>query len=318
MATALSRLQASDPGLARLFRREIAPHLKALEAERATRRTRFVATATALAVGVAALFGWVWWIGHGWAWIIGLVVLALGLQALAHQQRRFRERVRDLVMPAICRAIGDIRHSGGSASGIPFDDLEDLGLLPRHNRRRVDDVFEGRHRDTAFVMAEVKLRQRGGGSKNRTRTVYRGLIFAIEAPREIPARILIAHDSGAIGNRLKGWLKSFSGLQRVSLPHPAFEASFEVYSDRAATARDTVSPSFCQAMLALSEAHRGRPIQAAFRGRWFYLTMPKRTDQFRLGSLFRSLEDLEDEAQRVLQDVRLVHRVIDTLHDARA
>jgi hypothetical protein len=108
-------------------------------------------------------------------------------------------------------------------------------------------------------------------------------------PREIRARILIAREPGAIGNRLKGWSKRFSGLERVFLPHPAFEARFEVYSDDPAVARDVVGPGFCEAMVALAAAHRGRPIQGAFRGRWFYLIMPKRGDQFRLGSLFRPL-----------------------------
>jgi hypothetical protein len=98
------------------------------------------------------------------------------------------------------------------------------------------------------------------------------------------------------------------------LPHPAFEARFEVYSDNATAARDVVAPGFCDAMVTLAEAHEGRPIQGAFRGRWFYLTMPKRGDRFGLGSLFRSLDGLAAEAQQVLHDVRIAHRVIDTLH----
>jgi hypothetical protein len=220
-------------------------------------------------------------------------------------------------MPAVCRAVGDLSHSVGHAPGIPFDHLKALGLLPRHNRQQIDDVFEGRHRDTGFVMAEARLRQRSGGRRSQTRTVFRGLILAIEAPREIPARILIAREAGAIGNCLKGWIKGFSGLERVSLPHPAFEARFEVYSDDATVARDVVGPGFCDAMVALAEAHKRRPIQGAFQGRWFYLTMPKRGDQFRLGSLLRPLSGLKDEAERALKDVQIVHRVIDTLHGNR-
>jgi hypothetical protein len=182
----------------------------------------------------------------------------------------------------------------------------------------VDDVFEGRHRDTEFVMAEAGLRYRSGGSKSRTRTVFRGVILAIEVPRTVPARILIAREAGAIGNRLKGWLNGFSGLERVQLPHPAFEARFEVYSDDRAVARDTVGPGFCDAMVALAEAHVGQAIQGAFRLRWFYLTIPsKRGDQFRLGSLFRSLDGLEEDAHGVLQDLCIAHRVIDTLYGDR-
>jgi hypothetical protein len=322
MATALRSSRAGagtrDSQLARLFQREVAPHLPSLEAERAQGRARFIATAIGFAVGIPILLGVLWPLEPGWAVLATVIALVIGLHMLGNQQRRFRQRVRDLVMPAICEAVGDLRHSAGSAPGIPFDDLESLGLLPRHNRRQVDDVFEGRHRDTDFVMAEARLRYRSGGRKSRTRTVFRGLIFAIEVPRDVPARILVARESGAIGNRLKGWINGFSGLERVSLPHPAFEARFEVYSDDPTVARDTVGPAFCDAMVALAEAHVGQAIQGAFRLRWFYLTIPsKRRDQFRLGSLFRTLEGLEEDAHRVLQDVRIVHRVIDTLHGDR-
>jgi hypothetical protein len=322
MATALSPSRAGsgtrDSQLARLFRREIAPHLPALEAERAHGRSRFFTIAIIFALGIPILLAVLWPLDRVWAVVGTVIALVIGMQLLGSQQRRFQHRVRDLVMPAICRAIGDLHHSAGSASGIPFDDLESVGLLPRHNRRQVDDVFEGRQRDTEFVMAEARLRYRSGGSKSRTRTVFRGVILAIEVPRTVPARILIAREAGAIGNRLKGWLNGFSGLERVQLPHPAFEARFEVYSDDRAVARDTVGPGFCDAMVALAEAHVGQAIQGAFRLRWFYLTIPsKRGDQFRLGSLFRSLDGLEEDAHGVLQDLCIAHRVIDTLHGDR-
>jgi hypothetical protein len=316
MATALhaSRSSAPDWDLEKLFRREIAPHVEALEAERVERRARFITTAIAFAAGSMLLLYVLWPLERGWAAIAAVIALAVGLHVLGRQQRQFRERLRDLVMPAICQVAGDLQHGTGDAPDIPFHDLEQLGLLPRHDRRTIDDVFEGRHRDTRFVMAEARLRRLGSGRRRRTRTVFRGLILAIEVPREVRARIFVAREAGAIGNRLKGWINGFSGLARVSLPHPAFEASFEVYSDDATVAREVVAPGFCDAMVALAEGHQGRPIQGAFRGRWFYLTMPRRGDRFRLGSLFRSLEGLGAEAQQVLQEVRTVHRVIDTLH----
>jgi Protein of unknown function (DUF3137) len=322
MATTLSpsRLGSGtrDPQLARLFQREIAPHLPALEAERAQGRSRFITTAVGVGAGAVVLLMVLWPLDPVWAIVAAVIPLVICLHMLGNQQRRFRQRVRDLVMPAICRAIGDLRHSAGSAPGIPFDDLESLGLLPSHNRRQVDDVFEGRHRDTGFVMTEAVLRYRRGGSKSRTRTVFHGLIVAIQVPRDVPACILVAREAGAIGNRLKGWINGFSGLERVSLPHPAFERRFEVYSDDPAVARDTVGPAFCDAMVALAEAYDDQAIQGAFRLRWFYLTIPsKRRHQFSLGSLFRTLDGLEEDAHRVLHDIRIVHRVIDTLHGDR-
>jgi Protein of unknown function (DUF3137) len=320
MATALrsSHVGSSAPDwrLERIFRREIAPHIKALEAERGQGRTRLITTAVGIVCVLMVLIGALWPLDHAWAAVAVVVVLAVGVNVLGSQQRRFRHRVRDLVMPAICETVGDLQHSTGDAAAIPFQELERVGLLPNHDRRIIDDVFEGRHRDTAFVMADARLRYRSHGRRRHTRTVFQGLIFAIEAPGEIPAPILIARDAGALGNHLTGWIKGFSGLKRVVLPHAAFEAQFAVYSDRPEIARDTVGPGMCDALVALAEGHQGRPMQAAFRGRWFYLTMPGRKDQFRLGSLFRSLDGLGAEAQRVLEDVRIVHRVIDTLHGA--
>ena len=319
MATAFSSppagARAPERRLAQIFRREVAPHVAALDAERARRRDQFLATAIGFALTLPALVGALWPLGRDWALLVGVVGVAIAANVLAQQQRSFRHHLRALVMPAICRAIGGLQHRTGEAPAIPFDDLERLGLLPPHDARRIDDVFAGRHRDTAFVMAEARLRRRrSGGRHSRTRTTFRGLILAIEVPREIPAPILIARDAGALGNRFRGWLKGCQGLPRVALPHPAFEARFEVYGERAEVVRETIAPGVCDALVALAESHPGEAMQGAFQGRWFYLTLARRSDQFRLGSLFRSLDGLEQEAGQVLHDIQIVHQVIDTLH----
>ncbi len=320
MARALGSPQAGFSALERrlavAFRREVAPRIATLDAERARRRAQFIATAVGCGLGVPGLAAVLWRFDAGGAVAVAVIGLAIGGNLMAQQQRAFRYHLRRLVMPAICRAIGELRHHLGEAPGIPFDELASLGLLPQHNWRRIDDAFSGRHRATGFVMAEALLRRRRNGGRHRgsSRRVFRGLIFAIEVPHEIAARILIAHDAGALGNRIKGWLEGFAGLERVSLPHPEFEARFEVYTDQPEAARATVSPGLCEALVRLCDGHAGRPIQGAFQGRWFYLSMPHPSDQLRLGSLFRSLDGLEREAGLVLRDVQIVHQVIETLH----
>ena len=69
--------------------------------------------------------------------------------------------------------------------------------------------------------------------------MFRGLVFAIDVPRPVAARILIARDGGLLGNGLQGWLRSFEGMRRVSLPDADFEARFEVYADRPDVADQT-------------------------------------------------------------------------------
>ena len=157
MASALRSSRGSsapDWQLDRIFRREVAPHIKTLEAERMQGRTRFITTAVGIVCVLMVLIGALWPLDHAWAVVALVVVFAIGINLLGSQQRRFRHRLRDLIMPAICETVGDLRHSAGDAPAIPFHDLERLGLLPNHDRRIIDDVCEGRHRDTAFVMAE--------------------------------------------------------------------------------------------------------------------------------------------------------------------
>jgi hypothetical protein len=45
--------------------------------------------------------------------------------------------------------------------------------------------------------------------------------------------------------------------------------------------------------------------------------MPRRGDQFRVGSLFRSTATLQGELAPLVRDVQIVHRLIDYLHGDR-
>jgi hypothetical protein len=231
-------------------------------------------------------------------------------------QRRYSVQVRRAVMPTICAAIGDISHGTG-ASELDLEDLAGIGLLPGHNRRRIDDVFRGHHRATAFTMAEVRLRRVARGSRRGSRTVFRGLIMVVALPRPVAARILIASDAGRIGNRVKGWIRSLGELQRVAVPDPAFEARFELYADRADAALAALTPELRANLVALAEGHNGAPFQAAIAADRLFVALPKAGDLFRIGSLFRSTDALEEDAVHVLHEVQIVHRLIDYLHGDR-
>ncbi len=321
MAAVLSRTRPR-PGrgtlegrLADIFQREVEPNLAELERQRRQHRAGFVLALAAMLGGIfvvvllapglrEALFG-------------GVLVLALGLYLMRRAQRGYTDRVRRTVMPAICRAIGDLGHDVARAPDLDLRRLAQVGLLPRHNRERIDDVFRGQHRDTGFTMAEVRLRRVRYGRRNRSRTVFRGLVFAIDVPRPVPARILIARDGGLIGNSLKGWIKGFAGMQRVALPDADFEARFEVYANDADAARAAVTPALCANLVALAAAQDRAPFQAAFADGRFFVAMRSRGNQFGLGCVLRSTDQLADEAARVLEEVRIVHRLIDYLHGER-
>jgi Protein of unknown function (DUF3137) len=317
MAAVLSRARAgqAERRLPKLFQREVAPHLAALERRRRQHHLAYIGALAGMLAGIFAAFLLAQSLQH--ALSAGAILLVVGFLAMQGVERSYCNQVRKVVMPAICGAIGDLSHGVGAAPDLDLDHLAQVGLVPGHNRERVDDVFRGRHRGTGFTMAEVRLRRVGRGSRRSSRTVFRGLIFAIEVPRAVPARILIARDGGLIGNGLKGWIKDFSGMRPVTLADAAFEARFEVYADRAEVALATVTPELCANLVALAAAQDGAPFQAAFADGRFFVAMRRRGDPFRIGSVFRSTDLLEEEAARLLEEVQIVHRLIDYLHGDR-
>jgi Protein of unknown function (DUF3137) len=316
MAAVLSETSVggADDRLSSLFQLQVVPDLANLERRRRQHRFLYVSMVAGMLAAIFLMFLLVQ--DRHNALLAAGVALAIGFLVLQWIQRSYVSQVRRTVMPAVCSAIGDVSHSTGTAPDLNLEGLARIGLVPRHHRRSIDDVFCGRHRATGFTMAEVRLRRRSG--RRSSRTVYRGLIFAIEVPRAVPARILIARDRGLIGNRLKGWIvKSFGGMQRVKLPDQAFEARFELYTDHPEVARTVLTPELCGNLVALVAAHDGARFQAAFADGRFFLAMPRRGDLFRAGSLFRSTDELEGEAARLLQEVQIVHRLIDYLHGDR-
>jgi Protein of unknown function (DUF3137) len=317
MAAALPRTRAeqAERRLTKLFQREVTPNLAELERLRRQHRLGYLALLAATLGGIFLVFLLVQNLHH--ALTGSVVVLALGLLLMQGVERSYRNRVRRTVMPAICGALGDLSHGTGAAPDLNLGRLEQIGLVPDHSRARIDDVFCGRHRETGFTMAEVCLRRQRPGRRRGSSTVFRGLIFAIEVPRAVPARILIARDGGLLGNGLKGWIRRLDGMQRVTLPDQTFEARFELYADRSEVALATVTPELCANLVALAAAQDGAPFQAAFADGRFFVAMRRRGDQFRIGSLFRSTDQLEDEAMLLLQEVQIVHRLIDYLHGDR-
>ena len=317
MAAVLSRTRVgqAERRLSKLFRREVGPSLAELERRRRQHRLGYLVAFAGMLGGIFLVFLLVQSLQH--ALFAGALVLALGLVLMQWAQRSYANQVRKAVMRAICGAIGDLSHDVGAAPDLDLDRLAQVGLVPDHARQRIDDVFCGRHRETGFTMAEVRLRRVGRGRRRRSHTVFRGLIFAIEVPRPVSARILIARDGGLIGNGMTGWIEGFGGMQRVALADEAFEARFEIYADRPEVALATVTPELCANLVALAAAQDGAPFQAAFADGRFFVAMRRRGNQFRIGSVLRSTDLLEDEAARLLEEVQIVHRLIDYLHGDR-
>lgn len=309
-------------GFDRVYRNEIAPHLDELEAKR-RRRVKSFYLRIAVTLAVAAAAG-----GAVYAFrlyeeyltpvmLLGIAILAVGYFAISQPARQHREAVKDLVIAPICRFLGDLDYERKPKTRLPNPDrFEEIGVVPGHNRATLEDRFTGRYRDTGFHMVEARLRRRSRSSKggNRSRTVFKGLLFDIEVPVPFAGRVLMIGDKGLLLNKLSAFFKEkFGGLERLEFGG-AFEERYEVYSDNPEAARSLLAPGFQDTMVALAEAADRRALNAAMAEGRFLLALPHHRDLFEIGKLHRSLEHLREDTDTLVFQMTIPHRVIDFLH----
>lgn len=304
-----------ERGFAAVFRREIAPQLEMIEAERRRRRGQMHACVAAIAGACLVGAGIIWAFDSDPGAILIPVILGCVLCGAVYVgfDRSFRDRVAQVVMPPVCRFVGDMTYERRPRGRIPLGRFEDLMVVDSHSRAEVEDVIAGRHRDTDFTMAEVRLSRRSG---KRTKRVFEGLVLQIAVPRPFAGRTVIAADRGGFGNRLVGLFAVPGRCERLRFDDPDFESLFEVYTDDRAEAEALLVPQVRQSLVALSR-DTGSRLRAAFADGQFLLSLRRRARHFEVASLRRSVLDIEESLHRVLEEATIPHRIIDYLHGDR-
>lgn len=252
------------------------------------------------------------------AMLLGLPVLGLAAGAFWLLNREYGRAARKALMPAVCRAIGDIEHRTG-AQGAPLAQLRAARMLADWSKEDVDDVFEGIWRQTLFLLAEADLKMvRGSGKNSSSRTVFKGLVFFIETPKPIAPQILLrARRPPLLGPR-RPRRRELGKLERAAVPHDGFSRRFEMWSNYPPAALEVVTPAFAELMAHLSATAGWLGLDAAFTRTHLILALPRSGDRFAVGSLLRPAARLGDDAHRALDEVLAAHRLIDLLHDGPA
>jgi hypothetical protein len=243
--------------------------------------------------------------------------------ALAHYAGVYRNAARDAVTPLVCEAIGDMTRTSGAAYEV-LGRLRSLPIVTPFAHHTLDDVFTGRHDGTDFTLAEIRLFNRStrtsGSGQNRTTTtkestVFKGLIFLIETPAAIPTRILLR---GPRIPFLCDWRPAASalerlGFRRVAAPDAAFSRHLSLWAEDGEAALTIVGPGLAGTLARLAATAGWRRIDAGFSGTRFVLLLPKGGNSFSVGGLFRPVERLPEEARALMDEIMIVHRLIDVL-----
>ena len=314
--------KVGEAEFAPVFRREIASHLRGLETERRTRlsRTRrIVWAALAICWAVAGLILFIGDFDNDLTLFFGAVGLILGpviaYKVYRSANKSFTSEILAVVMPALCRFIGDLSYQRDPTAPPSPERFSDLLVVDTFMWSRLEDGFEGRHRNTEFRMVEAKLTKKDGKNAG---IVFHGLLLVVQVPVPFSGRVILAQERGAFGNRLAELFTTRKHFEKVVFDDPPFEGLFAVYADLPEEARRLLTANLRATLVALAAEHAGedpdRRFGAAFDAGEFLIALPRQSELFEIGDLYRPLDELGSEMGRLLTEVTIPHRVIDQLH----
>jgi hypothetical protein len=144
--------------------------------------------------------------------------------------------------------------------GIAESVFDEPGLFSTRGGFKSDDRVRGRIGQTPFEAADVSRSYSTGGKNSRTVVVFRGLFFHLDFNKTLRGVTLVDPNDAAstsIGER--------SGLTRITLENPAFDAEFTVYASDEVEARYILTPAMMERILAL-QSRTDKNIHLGFKG----------------------------------------------------
>ena len=292
------------------YRREIEPWLTSREAERlAAIRRRWLIIGGGLAgAAILAVVLWLAQLHPLWLLLpaaIAIVAAIIGVRATA----RLREEVKAYLAGKLAAFFGFTYHA--EPTDDPTSHFRQLGLIPSHDRRRLEDQWSGSAAGIPFSLVEAVLeeqrteRDSKGNSETRYHTVFRGVLLTLAYPRPFQETITIRRDLGKIFN----WFREkFSSQTPVPFEDADFEAQFEVFADDPVEARRLLDPLVRRRATALAG---DQSLTMAFSASRVLLAI-KSDDRFELSSMGSTLVDPE-RVRRMAEEIGIVFDVIECL-----
>jgi hypothetical protein len=208
--------------------------------------------ATRLPLSIAAGLG-VWIVGqtgdHPWG-LFGLLEVSAvaGLGGYYWASHRLADRYRALykqrVLPLLAAQFGALSYRAAETPDLGA--LRQQHVFREFDRVVAEDEIFGLYRGMALSIVELRLTY---GSGKQRRVEFDGLLITVQLPRHLSGVTAVIADNGALGN-LKDRFEC-EGRSRVGLEDPAFEKAYEVYGTDQVGARELLTPSFMEGLLAL-------------------------------------------------------------------
>lgn len=192
--------------------------------------------------------------------VAGIKYLIPGFTAFSNYRVRFKHEVAAEVFKIVCPTA-----VYAPLEGIAESVFDEPGLFSTRGGFKSDDRVRGRIGQTPFEAADVSRSYTTGGKNSRTVVVFRGLFFHLDFNKTLRGVTLVdpeGAESTSIGDR--------SGLTRVTLENPAFDAKFSVWASDEVEARYILTPAMMERILAL-QSRTEKNLHVGFKGNRAYL-----------------------------------------------
>jgi hypothetical protein len=310
---AMSGLPPDFQFFAERFRSVIQPALAAREGDRVAaikRQQMFIVygVIATLAVGAGGWFFFREFFGFLIGGFIGIGLYAWGSMAI----NKLSDETKLMLIEPVSSEFGmAFQHKPAQPEEIHR--YLSLGLVPRWDRAKYEDMLMGARADAPFHFFEAHLEERRTTTdgKGRTRTtwvtVFRGQCLAVKFHKEFNGITKVYRDMGAFN-----WLAKFGVKEpRVKLEDPVFEKAFEVYGSDQIEARFLLTPDFMERLLGLERAFQGKQLRCAFAGGEMLLCVAGK-NLLEPGSMHRKMDDL-GRVREILLDFAAIFLLIDAM-----
>ncbi len=225
----------------------------------------------------------------------------------------FKTRIKIGLLPKVTEVLGLTYRL--KPADFPFDRFQSAGLLPRHDRKHLEDSVSGSHEGAEFELCEAVLSKRKSSSNSSGEshvTVFRGLLFVFDFHKRFSGTTIVTRDPGALGKLFPG-----GKPDRVALEDPHFEKIFEAYGTDQVEARYLLTPAFMERVVALAEltTESKRPPELAFIGDKLVIAARTKKNKFESGSIFTRMDDPK-RTEGLLREFEQVLRIIETVKPA--
>lgn len=257
--------------------------------------------------------------------------IVIGAWQIVKRQHYWKGRILDTVIPAIRDVFGELSYQPAREAHDFLPAFVKLGLVGSSSKSQLQHYFFGSYKNAGFELLEATLKSGGSDSK----TFFEGLLLRIQRSDSSDQRLLI---TPRVSIQL---LNKRGDMQEVLMGDPVFDEKFVVHhelkrTDGAAMARATLSEDFRCGLL---EFHRLESRQASdmpgfvvgvmYDSLYMAVTRFQKTRSFagiRMEGLVPFLDVrfflfsesmLAAKVATMVEDIAIVHRVIDTLSLAR-